>query len=102
MSLDTALCRLIIEPRCLLRRHDDDQQPSAKDSENNSEDTPEFMNRLFAGVKSRRRVSQRERDFEQALERQKWKQARSDEFFGIYRRVFLFVRSGKRLDWILP
>lgn len=97
-------------PQCLPRRDGDHHQPSAKDSENNSADTPdylnimtsEFMDRLFSEGKSRRRASQREREFEEALERQKQKQARSDEFFDIYRQVILLVRSGQHVDWILP
>lgn len=47
----------------------------------------EFMTRLNSGrdAHAQRRQSQWKRSFEHALDRRKQKQARSDEFFEIYR-----------------
>lgn len=57
----------------------------------------EFMTRLGSGGRSdARRQSQWKRSFEDALERRKQKQARSDEFFEIYRRATLLPRSAQR------
>lgn len=49
------------------------------------------MSRLLAGRRPHRRQSEWDLKLEGALERRRQKQARTDEFFEIYRRVTAFV-----------
>lgn len=69
----------------------------------------EFMARFSAAITSRRRESELKRTFEETLKRRLQKQARSDEFFQIYRcngtsrfntslhRIASFVTYGRHL-----
>ena len=78
-----------------------DRQPVSDDNKGAREEEEDctkflasaFAERLIPRGKSRRSSAQREHDFKAALERRKQKQARSDDFFNIYRRVFTRVWS---------
>lgn len=60
----------------------------------------EFMMRLGSGgVTHARRQSLWKRNFEDALERRNQKQARSDEFFEIYRRAGLIVHGSHTMEY---
>jgi len=81
-----------------MNRNSDEHQPSDGEAALSSE----FMTRLnSAGDAQSRRKSQWKRSFEGALDRRKQKQARSDEFFEIYRRATHAVPGFKvrRYTW---